>query len=216
MSTEPRSSPAADRNKEPILAALRDLLPASGDVLEIASGTGQHVVHFAAALPRLIWHPSDPDAACRADIAARIAASGLTNLHKPIALDVHQDPWPAPGPFAAVLCINMIHIAPWSATLALMRGAAAALAHGSHLVLYGPFREAGRHTAESNIAFDQSLQAHDARWGVRNLEDVGAVAAGHGLTQQRLARLPANNLLVAYRRVAAASHAPRRSDGTAC
>jgi SAM-dependent methyltransferase len=201
MPDEPRSSPAADRNKQPILDALRGVLPASGHVLEIASGTGQHVAHFAAALPNVIWHPSDTSSEARADVLARIAAAGLVNVHEPIALDVHDDPWPVAGPLAGIVCINMVHIAPWSATLALMRGAARLLPDGAHLVLYGPFREGGRHIAESNAAFDASLRERDASWGVRDLEAVSAVAAEYGLMQHSVVRMPANNLTVIFRRV---------------
>lgn len=201
MPHELRTSPAADRNKGPILDVLRGVLPASGHVLEIASGTGQHVVHFAAAFPTLIWHPSDTDAESRNDVRERVHRERLANVHEPIFLDVHDVPWPIADRFDAIVCINMIHIAPWSAALALMQGAAKHLASGGALVLYGPFMEDGRHTAESNAAFDASLRARDAAWGVRELEVVAHVAAEHGLMQQEVVRMPANNLTVVFRRL---------------
>jgi SAM-dependent methyltransferase len=199
---ELRTSPAADRNKQPILEVLRSALPASGHVLEIASGTGQHVVHFAAALPAIVWQPSDIEAESRDDILERVRQLRLANVHEPITLDVHDDPWPVADRFAGIVCCNMIHIAPWSATLALLRGAARHLLDEGVLVLYGPFKEQGRHTAESNAAFDATLIARNAAWGVRDLDNVAHVAAEHGLMQHEVMRLPANNLCVVFRRVA--------------
>jgi SAM-dependent methyltransferase len=198
---EPRTSPAADRNKEPILEVLRAALPPSGHVLEIASGTGQHVAHFAAALPTLQWHPSDLDAESRLDIVERVARARLTNVHEPIALDVKSDPWSLPRDFGAVVCINMIHISPWPATLALMRGAAHHLADRGVLFLYGPFKVDDAHTAESNAAFDASLRARDPAWGVRDLATVAHAAAAHGLMQQEVVSMPANNLSVIFRKL---------------
>jgi SAM-dependent methyltransferase len=198
---ELRTSPAADRNKQPILEVLRGVLPAHGQVLEIASGTGQHVVHFAAALPEIVWQPSDIEAESREDIRERVRRLRLANVHDPIMLDVHDDPWPVADRFAGIVCSNMIHIAPWSATLALLRGAARHLLDNGVLVLYGPFKEQGRHTAESNAAFDATLRERNAEWGVRELEVVAHVAAEHGLMQHDVMRLPANNLCVVFGRV---------------
>jgi cyclopropane fatty-acyl-phospholipid synthase-like methyltransferase len=198
-----RTSPAADRNKQPILEILQSILPQNGQVLEIASGTGQHVVHFAAALPGIVWQPSDPDAESRRDVHERILLARLGNVHEPLALDVERDPWPAAGPFDGIVCINMIHVSPWSTTLALMRGAAKCLAERGLLVLYGPFKEGGEHTAESNAAFDASLRERDVSWGVRDLETVARVAAEHGLMQQDVFRMPANNLTVVFRKLKA-------------
>ncbi|MFO1401887.1 MAG: DUF938 domain-containing protein [Steroidobacteraceae bacterium] len=192
------TAPAPERNKGPILEVLRTLLPAGGRVLEIASGTGQHVAHFAAALPALAWQPTDFDAAMLPVIGARCAA--LANVAAALQLDVHADPWPVAGAFAAVICINMIHIAPASATSALLDGAARVLAPGGLLFLYGPFREGGAHTAPSNAEFDASLQARNPAWGVRNLEDVEALAAARGFMRAALVRMPANNLSVAWTR----------------
>ncbi|HXQ31855.1 MAG TPA: DUF938 domain-containing protein [Steroidobacteraceae bacterium] len=193
------SSPAAERNKGPILEALRGWLPAAGSVLEVASGTGQHVVHFAAAFPGLTWRPTEADPARLGAIAGRRARAALPNVCEPIALDVFDDPWPLAGSVAAVIAINLIHIAPWAATEALCRGARRQLSSGGVLVLYGPFKERGQHTAPSNAAFDESLRAEDPAWGVRELEAVAAVAARHGFAAPRLVRMPANNLTVSFR-----------------
>jgi SAM-dependent methyltransferase len=196
------TSAAAERNKQPILVELQSLLPATGTVLEIASGTGQHVVHFAAALPGLVFQPTDPDGASLGSIAARRAQSGLANIEPPRQLDVLDADWELAEPFDAVVCINMIHISPPETTPALLDGAARVLRPGGAglLVLYGPFREGGVHTAPSNEAFDGWLKARDPRYGVRDLGEVSAAAAQRGFRRLRIARLPANNLLVAFRR----------------
>ena len=193
---------ASERNKEPILEALRAVLPAHGRVLEIASGTGQHVVHFASALPALSWQPTDADAAMLEVIRARIAAAGLANVAAPRVLDVHADPWPIAGPLAVIVCINMIHIAPASATRALLAGAARLLGTQPPgvLFLYGPFREGGRHTAPSNAEFDRSLQARNPAWGVRDLDEVTRLAEESGFARTEVVRMPANNLSVVYQR----------------
>lgn len=197
MIPDPRLfAPATERNRDPILAVLtRVLAPCAGiagqegDVLEIASGTGQHVAYFAARLPGLRFQPSDPDPDHRASIAAWIAEAGLANVRAALALDATAESWPVAHPVGAIVCINMIHIAPWAATQGLMRGAARLLSPGATLYLYGPFMRAGRHTAPSNAAFDADLQARDPRWGVRNLETVAEVV-----------EMPANNLSVVFRR----------------
>jgi SAM-dependent methyltransferase len=199
VSTHARlSSPAAERNKEAILEVLRRVLPESGRVLEIASGTGQHAAHFAAQLPRLIWQSSDPDPSCRAAAMERIVAAGLPNLPAIVDLDVHAQPWPIDSA-AAVVCINMIHIAPWSAAEALVEGAGRVLDRGSPLVLYGPFRRSGVATAASNEAFDANLRRRDPRWGLRRLESVIELAARHGLQFEQVSELPANNIAVVFR-----------------
>ncbi len=194
----PLTAPAAERNKGPILTVLKGVLPASGLVLEIASGTGQHVVHFARELPRLTWQPSDPDPELRASIRARIAQMGLSNVHDPLDLDVCRLPWPIEAT-DAVGCINLIHIAPWPATTALMAGAARRLPRTGVLVLYGLFRREGQHTAPSNEAFDQQLRASNPDWGVRDLEAVVGEAASHGLALQDVIAMPANNFCVVFR-----------------
>jgi len=197
---ELNTSAAAERNRTPIGEQLLQLLPASGRVLEIASGTGQHVAHFAQLLPGIDWQPSDRGSEDLAQIEARRLLCALANIRPAVRLDVLDQPWPVNGPFDAVLCINMIHISPWETTAALFTGAGRLTPAGSgQVILYGPFREGGRHTAPSNEAFEQWLKDKDARFGVRNLEDVEAVARRHGFARAHLARLPANNLLLAFR-----------------
>ncbi len=191
--------PAPERNKAPILDVLARVLPESGTVLEIASGTGQHVVHFAAALPTLQWQPSDPEAAHLESIAARAHAATLPNIRPPLRLDVRERPWPV-SDVAAIVCINMIHIAPWDATLALMDEAGRILGAGGVLYLYGPYLRAGVPTAPGNAAFDADLRRRDPAWGVRSLEAVAEQAAQQGLALQDVVDMPANNLSVVFRR----------------
>jgi SAM-dependent methyltransferase len=181
---------------------LRTVLPAAGRVLEIASGTGQHIVHFAAALPALHWQPTDADPAMMDVIGTRAAAAGLSNVAAPRVLDVHTATWPVTQPLAAIVCINMIHIAPASATPALLAGAAQLLAMQPPgvLYLYGPFREGGRHTAPSNAEFDASLRSRNPAWGVRDLDEVTQLAMDVGLARTRTVRMPANNLSVVFER----------------
>lgn len=199
---ELNTSAAAERNKQPIGTELRHLLPQRGRVLEIASGTGQHVAHFGQEFPDIAWQPTDLGADDLAQIESRRRATGLANILPAVRLDVLERPWPVGGPFDAVLCINMIHISPWETTPALFSGAEQVTPAGTGLVvLYGPFREGGRHTAPSNADFEQWLQAKDQRFGVRNLEDVEAVARQHGFARVHLARMPANNLLLGFRRL---------------
>jgi len=190
---------ATERNREPILEVLRRVLPATGLVLEIASGTGQHAAFFARALPGLRWQPSDPSPPHRASIAAWTAASGADNVAAPLALDVERWPWPLSGA-DAILNINMIHIAPWSAALALFAGAARLLPPSGVLFLYGPFKRAGQHTAESNQRFDERLRGEDPRWGVRDLDDVEAAATSAGFHPPEVVAMPANNLSLVFRR----------------
>ena len=198
MNPDPRLyAPATARNRDPILDVLRRVLPRSGLVLEIASGTGEHAVHFAAAFPGLIYQPSDPDPDRRASIDAWSATANLPNIRRAIALDAGTD-WATPAD--AILCINMIHIAPWSATEGLLRGAAGVLGQGAPLVLYGPFRQAGAHTAESNAAFDTDLRARNPAWGIRDLEAVARLAVCHGFGPPEITPMPANNLSVIFRR----------------
>ena len=196
-------SPAAERNKQPILDVLQRVLPPRGTVLEVASGTGQHAVHFARGLGRLTWQPTEPDAASRAGLAARVAAAALPNLSAPEPFDVLDAAAPAVEP-AAIVCINMIHIAPWAATEALFRHSAKLLRDGAPLILYGPYKLDGKHTAPSNEAFDASLRARDSRWGVRDLGDVRAVGAMHGFAFEEVVAMPANNFIVVFVRTAAA------------
>jgi len=187
---------AAERNREPILEVLRRVLPPAGLVLEIASGTGQHVAFFARALPALRWQPSDPSTAHLRSIDAW--AAGADNVAAAVALDVEAEPWPV-SRVDAILNINMSHIAPWSATAALCRGAGRLLAPGGVLFLYGPFKRDGQHTAESNQRFDERLRGDDPRWGVRDLDDVEAVATAAGFALPEIIAMPANNLSVVFR-----------------
>ncbi|MFI5216103.1 MAG: DUF938 domain-containing protein [Candidatus Limnocylindria bacterium] len=199
---------ATQRNREPILGVLRRVLPSRGEVLEIASGTGEHAAWLAAQLPGLVFQPSDPSPPHRASIAAWIASAGLANLRAPLALDVTSADWEQgagiPRDLAAILCINLIHIAPWAAALGLLRGAGAALAAGRPLYLYGPYRRGGEHTAPSNAAFDRSLRGQDPEWGVRDLEAVMEAAEGAGFALEEIVEMPANNLSVILRRRGAA------------
>jgi SAM-dependent methyltransferase len=169
-------------------------------VLEVASGSGEHAVHFAQAFPYLEFQPSDPDADARASIDAWVASLGLANVRPAIALDAATDMWPI-ATADAVLCINMIHIAPWQAAVGLMRGAAKVLADGGVLYLYGPFRRGGAHTAPSNDAFDRSLRAQNPEWGVRDLEAVTALGSDHGFAPPIIEAMPANNLSLVFQRV---------------
>lgn len=192
-------SPSAERNKGPILAVLERVLPETGVVLEIASGTGQHVVHFARHLGRLTWQPTDPDAGCRRSISAWIAAERLPNVRRPLDLDVCAPPWPI-ADVDALVCINLLHIAPWRATGALFSGARLALRAGGPVYLYGPYFMPGRPTAPSNEAFDRALRAQNPEWGVRSLEAVVGLAEEHGFEFADTIEMPANNLSVLFRR----------------
>jgi cyclopropane fatty-acyl-phospholipid synthase-like methyltransferase len=192
-------SPSTARNREPILAVLRRVLPERGRMLEIASGTGEHAVFIAKAMPGLTWQPSDPDAVSRASIAAWIAQEGLANVLPPLAIDVRAEDWSVTGPFDAVVAINMIHIAPWEAALGLLRGAGRLLGEGGILFLYGPYKREGRHTAPSNEAFDAWLKERDPAFGVRDLEDVQSAAEANGLRLDEIVEMPANNLSLVFR-----------------
>ena len=198
--SEARTAPAVERNRGPILGVLRDWLPAAGTVLEIASGTGEHALWFSDGLPTLTWQPSDRDDSALASIAAWRAQAGGANLLAPIQLDAAApDTWPTPRA-DAIVAINMIHIAPWAATLGLLRGAASLLPQGGPLILYGPFIEPGIDTAPSNLAFDANLKSRDPAWGLRDLAAVTALAATHGLTRAARIDMPANNLSVVFRK----------------
>lgn len=192
-------APAAERNREPILDVLRDVLPACGTVLEIASGTGQHAAYFAAALRQLDWQPSDAEPAACASIAAWVAQAALPNLRAPLALDVGAWPWPLEAA-DAIVCINMIHISPWASTLALFDGAARVLGDAGVLYLYGPYRRDGAHTAPSNAQFDAQLRNRNPAWGVRDLEAVVAAGRAAGFDLEAVVPMPANNLSVVFRK----------------
>lgn len=195
------ASPASDRNAEPILKLLRAHLPKSGRVLEIAAGSGQHAVAFSSALPGLSWTPSDPSPEARASIAAWTAEAHLSNLQPPLALNcMDEATWPD-ATFDALVCINMIHISPWSATEGLTTLAERVLRRpGGLLYLYGPYREAEVPLASSNEAFDASLKARDPAWGLRDRDQVVALARSHGLTLTLRTEMPANNISLLFRR----------------
>ena len=192
-------SPSAERNKDPILGVLRRVLPPQGTVLEIASGTGQHIVHFAKAFPQFTWQPSDADAEMRESIGIRVQGEGLANVALPLELDVIALPWPA-RKADAVVCINMTHVAPWPATEALFQGASTLLPPGHVLFLYGPYRRSGGHTAPSNERFDADLRARDPAWGLRDLEAVSEAAASAGFALAEIVDMPANNFSLVFRR----------------
>ena len=200
MSNDSRQfAPATQRNREPILAILREELPVRGLVLEVASGTGEHAVHFVHALPHLQWQPSDPSSEALASIAAWRETEGTSNLLAPVELDAASDDWPVTSADAMV-CINMVHISPWAATEGLMRGAGRLLPSGAPLILYGPYRRAGHELEPSNAAFDERLKARDPRWGLRELEELAQCAAAKGLGLSKVVEMPANNLTVVFRK----------------
>lgn len=195
-----RYAPSVARNKDAIAAVLARHLPVSGLVLEIASGSGEHAMHFASAFPGLTFQPSDPSEEARDSIQAWRAATPLPNVLPPLDLDVTAQQWPIAH--ADVLtCINMIHIAPWAATLGLMQGAARLLPKGGILFLYGPYRRHGKHTAPSNAEFDASLRERDPSWGVRDLEAVAAAATAAGFAAPLIEAMPANNFALIFQRL---------------
>jgi hypothetical protein len=202
-------SPATQRNREPILEVLLQVLPPRDTILEIASGSGEHAVFFASKLKTCRWLPTEVDPQLRASIISWIEIWGGDNIDPPLELDVTERIWPVEKdaferlhrqPIVAIVNINMIHISPWSACLGLMAGAGRLLKTGGILYLYGPFKQGGEHTAASNAAFDQYLRAQNPEWGVRNLEDVVAVAEAQNLTFKQIYQMPANNLSVVFER----------------
>ncbi len=208
-------APATERNREPILEVLLRVLPPSGTVLEVASGTGEHAVFFAPRLNPRKWLPSDPNPRARASIAVWRTHFPSDNLYPPLDLDVRAPVWSVEmdalpewlnrsdfntSPLVAIVSINMIHISPWSASLGLMAGAGRILPPGGILYLYGPFRQGGEHTSPSNLAFDKTLRAQDPDWGVRNLEDVVAAASTQHLSLLETYQMPANNFSVVFQR----------------
>ncbi|MEH2447298.1 MAG: DUF938 domain-containing protein [Nostoc sp.] len=202
-------APATQRNSEPIIEVLSQVLPESGTILEIASGTGEHAVFFAPKLSPRSWLPTDANPQLRASITAWAEHFGCSNLYPPLELDVREPVWAVENPafdllnrepIVAIVNINMIHISPWSACLGLMAGAGRILPAGGILYLYGPFKQGGEHTAASNAAFDKSLRAQNSEWGVRNLDDVVAVASAQNLNLKQTYQMPANNLSVVFER----------------
>jgi SAM-dependent methyltransferase len=199
MTNVRRYAPAVERNQDVILDVLRRHLGSRRRILEVASGSGEHVLHFARAFPGCDFWPSDPDPTARASIDAWVAHVGLGNIRPAIALDVTAEPWPVASA-DAVLCINMVHISPWAATIGLLRGAARVLAPGGLLYLYGPYRRAGAHTAPTNETFDRSLRARDPAWGIRDLESVAEQATSAGFSGPHIEAMPANNFSVIFAR----------------
>jgi SAM-dependent methyltransferase len=206
MATDLPHSPAAERNRQPILDVLRQVLPARGAALEIAAGTGQHAAWFAAALPGWTWQPTDADGPMLPVITAWTQQAGLSNVQAPLWLDVLAPQWPAEGAafpaqsFDAIYCANLLHIAPWATCAALMRGAARLLKPGGLLITYGPYLEDDVPTAPGNLAFDESLRLRDPAWGLRRREDVEAEAQHAGLHLRQRHAMPANNLLLVFGR----------------
>lgn len=190
-----RHAPATARNRAPILDVLRPHLPPRGLVLEVASGSGEHTAHFAQAMPGLTFQPSDPDPAARASIDAW--AEDFTNVRPAMTLDAAAEQWPVEQA-DAVVCINMIHIAPWQAAIGLIRGAARVLPPNGTLFLYGPYFRPGVATAPGNTAFDRDLRARNANWGLRNLDAVTALARDHGFSPPHVVEMPANNLSLIF------------------
>ncbi len=208
-------APATERNREPILEVLKRVLPPSGTVLEVASGTGEHAIFFAPRLSPRRWLPSDPNPQLRASIAAWRTHNPADNLYPPVDLDVSALVWPIEtgasteglnlydfnaSPLVAIVNINMIHISPWSACLGLMAGASRLLPPGGILYLYGPFKQGRKHTSPSNLAFDEALRVQNPDWGVRDLEQVEAAASTQNLTMLETYQMPANNLSVVFQR----------------
>lgn len=194
-----RSAPAALRNREPIADVLREWLPERGLVLEIASGTGEHAVHFAARFRGLDWQPSDTHPEALASICAWRAAVGLTNVREPIVIDASLADWPIEQA-DAVLNINMAHISPWSASLGLIAGAARVLPPGGRLILYGPWLKDDIETVPSNLEFDADLRRRDPDWGLRRVEDFAEAAAASAFEFADWRRMPANNLMLLFAR----------------
>ena len=198
--SDPRQCrPHVARNRDPILDVLKRVLPPRGLVLEIASGSGEHATYFAQALPALTWQPSDPSEEALASAAAHRDDAGLSNLLAPLRLDVTATSWPIERA-EAIICCNMIHIAPWAACEGLIAGGARVLAAGGILYLYGPYKIGGAHTAPSNQEFDASLRSRNPAWGIRDLDDVAALAASHDLKLIETVKMPANNLSVIFSR----------------
>jgi SAM-dependent methyltransferase len=197
--TTKRIAPAAERNKEPILEILRDVLPTQGLVLEVASGSGQHAVHFARALPHLVWQPSDADPGALASIRAYCEEANLDNLRSPVPLDASAPSWPIERA-DAVVSINMIHIAPWTACLGLLEGSARILSPDAPLILYGPFVIDGDFIAPSNVEFDRRLRSENPSWGIREMREVERAGEASRFRLERVVARPANNQVVVLRR----------------
>ena len=200
MTDHRRYATATVRNRDFILDVLRDVLPMTGVILEIASGSGEHVVYFARNFPSFVFQPSDPETEALLSVVAWVKAARVTNVRAPIVLDASQSPWPIASA-DGIICINMVHISPWDATVGLIRGAAAILPQGSPLYLYGPYQRKGVATAPSNEAFDRNLRDRNPTWGLRDLDAVAAIAQSVGFLVPTVTEMPANNLSVVFRRM---------------
>ena len=196
---EQRHAPATMRNRDAIVDVLHDILPDRGTILEIASGTGEHIVYFGLKFPELIFQPSDPDPACCESIAAWTKREAVANVLPPLPLDAQAKAWEVSKP-AAILCINMVHISPWESSIGLFENAGALLAPGAPLYLYGPYLRADVETAPGNLAFERSLKSRDLRWGLRDVADMDALATQNGFARESLIEMPANNISLVYRK----------------
>tara|TARA_R110002033_G_scaffold147508_3_gene184744 strand:+ start:145 stop:786 length:642 start_codon:yes stop_codon:yes gene_type:complete len=196
---EQKHAPATLRNRDAIVAVLRDILPERGTILEIASGTGEHAVYFGRTFPGLTFQPSDPDPACCQSIAAWTKREGVSNILPPLQLDAQAADWDTPKP-AAILCINMVHISPWESSIGLIEKAGKLLDPGAPLYLYGPYLRDDVETAPGNLAFERSLKSRNLRWGLRDVADMDALAESNGLSRESLIEMPANNISLVYRK----------------
>ena len=195
--------PATERNRQSIKVILETCLPKEGTVLEIASGSGQHAVWLQKFFSKIIWQASDPETLHRMSINAWIKEEGLRNIMPPpLDIDVESQPWPLPLPvsstISAIVCINLIHVSPWSSAEALFQGASSFLNSGSPFFLYGPFKRKGRHTSQSNENFDKSLKLSNPLWGVRDLERLNKLSLEKGFENHLIYEMPANNLSIVY------------------
>lgn len=196
---EQRHAPATLRNRDAIVAVLRDILPDQGLILEIASGTGEHAVYFGRNFPDLTFQPSDPDPACCESIAAWTKREGVANILPPLQLDAQAAQWDVQD-VAAILCINMVHISPWESSIGLFDKAGRLLAPGAPFFLYGPYLRAEVETAPGNLAFERSLKSRNLRWGLRDVADMDALAERNGFVRENLVEMPANNISLVYRK----------------
>ncbi|MEO9601344.1 DUF938 domain-containing protein [Parasphingorhabdus sp.] len=197
--SEPRHAPATLRNRDAIVAVLRDILPGQGSILEIASGTGEHAVYFGRTFPNLTFQPSDPDPACCQSIAAWTQREGGHNILPPKQLDAQAPQWDVSKP-AAILCINMVHISPWESSIGLFEKAGTLLDPGAPFYLYGPYLREDVETAEGNLAFERSLKSRNLRWGLRDVADMDALAERNGFVRESLTEMPANNISLVYQK----------------
>ncbi|GAB5487972.1 MAG: DUF938 domain-containing protein [Parasphingorhabdus sp.] len=194
-----KHAPATMRNRDAIVSVLSQILPETGTILEIASGTGEHAVYFGQKFPDLTFQPSDPDPECCRSIAAWTAREQVENILPPIQLDALENTWDIKAP-VTILCINMIHIAPWEAAIGLFNHAAKMLSVGAALYLYGPYFRDGVEPAEGNLSFERSLKSRNLQWGIRDVADMDTLAEKTGFKREQLIEMPANNISLIYRK----------------